>query len=189
VLAVLAQAESSFTVSQLQSMLSASDEGIRKVLRRLTGQGIVSAQMHGPVSTYELNREHVAAQPVMDLARLRTLFLERLEQALSAWVIAPEYAAVFGSAGRGKMTLTSDIDILLVRPDGYDEELWLEQVMDLTQKVTRWTGNDARPLEFAMSELDAAHEPVLEDVAREGLTVYGDPSWFRRRIRPGSSRS
>lgn len=187
VLAVLALAEASFTVGQLRRMLDVSDEGIRKVLRRLVGQGIVSTQVHGPVSTYELNREHLAAQPVIDIAQLRSTFLDRVERALSAWAIPPKYAAVFGSAGRGQMTTSSDIDILLIRPDRCDEELWDEQVLELTQQVTRWTGNDVRPLEYTVSELEVALEPVLEDVEREGLTVFGQPVWFRRRVKKGNN--
>jgi predicted nucleotidyltransferase len=183
VLAVLALAEASFTVGQLRRMLDASDEGIRKVLRRLVGQGIVSTQVHGPVSTYELNREHLAAQPIIAIAQLRSTFLDRLERAFSAWGIPPKYAAVFGSAGRGQMTTSSDIDILLIRPDRCDEELWDEQVLELTHQVARWTGNDVRPLEYTVSELEEAREPVLEDVAREGLTVFGQPAWFRRRVK------
>lgn len=183
VLAVLALAEASFTVGQLRRMLDVSDEGIRKVLRRLAGQGIVTTRVHGPVSTYELNREHLAAQFVIAIAQLSGTFLDRLEHAFSAWDIPPKYAAVFGSAGRGQMTTSSDIDILLVRPDRCDEELWDEQVLKLTQQVTRWTGNDVRPLDYTVSELEEAREPVLQDVAREGLTVFGQPAWFRRRVK------
>jgi hypothetical protein len=165
-------------------MLAASDEGLRKALRRLVGQGIVSVEVHGPVSTYRLNREHLAAQPVIDIARLRATLLLWLEEALSSWTIPPEYAAVFGSAGRGQMTSSSDIDLLLVRPDACDEDAWGEQVGDLADLVRRWTGNDTRPLQYAASELGTAHEPVLQDIVREGLTVYGQPSWFRRQLVP-----
>jgi len=189
VLAVLSLAEASFTVGELEGMLPASGPGIRRVLRRLVGQGIVSAKEHGYVTTYELNREHLAAQPIIDIARLRTRFLDKLEAALSAWAIPPKYAAVFGSAARGQMTVSSDIDILLIRPDGCDEDLWDEQVLELTQRVARWTGNDARTLQYTASELDAAHEPVLEDALREGLTVCGQSDWFRRRVKIGMSRS
>jgi predicted nucleotidyltransferase len=188
VLAVLALADSEFTVGQLKRMLPASGEGIRKVLRRLAGQGIVSVAVHGPVSSYRLNRTHLAAQPIIDLAQLRARFFDKLGHEVTEWSVAPMYAAVFGSAARGALTVSSDIDLLLVRPDGSDEDVWDEQVLELAQTVTQWTGNDVRSLEYTVSELSAARGPVLEDVAREGLTVHGDPSWFRRQVKAARSQ-
>lgn len=183
VLQALALADESFTVAQLNRMLAMSDEGIRKVLRRLVAQGVVTRKSHGSISTFRLNREHLAAEAILSVATLGTRFRDRLEAELGSWRIPPVYAAVFGSASRGKMTVSSDIDILLVRPDSHDEDAWQQQVVDLSLKVTRWTGNEARPLEYSVDELAGEPEPVLADVVRDGLTVYGDPAWFRRQLK------
>lgn len=183
ILAVLALADTSFTAGQLHRMLAASDEGIRKVLRRLSAQGIVTGEKHGPVSTYRLNREHLAAGAVVALAGLRGAFLDRLELALGDWAIPPTYAAVFGSAGRGEMTIDSDIDLLLIRPDSVGEEQWAGQLLDLAASVSRWTGNDTRTLEFSVSEVRSTPEPVLVDVVAEGITVFGKPAWLRQNLR------
>jgi predicted nucleotidyltransferase len=184
VLQVLALADESFTVGQLHRILTtSSDEGIRKVLRRLVAQGIVLRKPHGSLSTYRLNRDHLAAGAILAIAAVAAEFRRRLEGELESWPIQPVYAAVFGSAGRGKMTISSDIDILLVRQDSCDEDAWQQQVLDLTRTVTQWTGNEARPLEYTVAELSAGPEPVLADVVRDGLTLHGDPSWFRRQLK------
>jgi predicted nucleotidyltransferase len=189
VLTALAAAEGPFTTGQMTRVLGeGSEEGIRKVLRRLTAQGIVSAERIGPAFAYRLNRDHLAAGPILALAGLRGTFLTRLEQLLASWAPPPAYAAVFGSAGRGTMRPDSDIDLLLVRSDRPDD-VWDIRLDDLVSTVTAWTGNDLRPLVYTLTELDAARgEPVLLDILDSGITVAGDRSWFQRRMHPRKAK-
>lgn len=188
VLAVLAQHETTFTTGQLHRVLGRySEDGIRKVLVRLAGQGIVLADRVGNAYAYQLNRDHLAADSIIALAHARTALLERLEAQLAAWCPMPVYAAVFGSAARGDTTPSSDIDILVIRPDDVDEDAWEEQVTALAAQVTRWTGNDARPLQFAESEV-GDNEPVLRDVLHDGLTVACSRAWLVTAIRAGAAR-
>lgn len=185
VLAVLAQHEVSFTTGQLHRVLSRySQEGIRKVLIRLTRQGVVYAERVGNSYSYRLNGEHLAARPIIELAHIPRTLLQRLEDRLSAWAFKPTYAAVFGSAARGTMTEDSDLDILLVLDDDTPIDEWEQQVAELAADVSRWTGNDTRPLEYTVSELSAARdEPVLRAVLAEGLTVAGSRAWLNRQLR------
>jgi predicted nucleotidyltransferase len=186
VLALLAQHEVSFTTGQLHRVLARySEAGIRKVLMRLTRQGIVRSERVGNAFSYRLNRDHLAAGPIIDLAQLLRTLLDKLEKRLESWgEYQPVYAAVFGSAVHGTMTADSDLDILLVRADDTPLDVWEEQVHALAGEVTSWTGNDARPFEYTVSELNAARsEPVLRDVLAEGLTVAGSRDWLNRQLR------
>lgn len=195
VLVVLATADATFTISQIQRILTtASGEGIRKVLTRLTEQGVVLHGQVGRTNTYRLNAEHVAAEPIMALSRLAATFLGRVETYLEGWGEELKYAAVFGSAATGRMTLGSDIDLFLVRAsdsesggDHKDAEIWDRQVTELARKITAWTGNDGRIVEYTEDELRAAAfagEPLLHDVAAQGLTVAGTRSWLNKQLRP-----
>lgn len=195
VLGVLATSEVTFTITQIQRVLTtASGEGIRKVLTRLTAQGVVLHDQVGRTNTYRLNTEHLAAEPILALSRLTATFLNRLEAHLGGWGKALKYAAVFGSAATGRMTLGSDIDLFLVRasdpkPLGRQEdpEIWEQQVSELARSVTAWTGNDGRVVEYTEDELRtaaAAGEPLLSEVARQGLTVAGTRAWLNRQLRP-----
>lgn len=185
VLAVLARHDTPFTTGGLHRLLgSHSEEGIRKVLHRLTRQGIVDAQRAGPAYLYRFNRDHLAAPAVAELANLAAAFLVRLERRLADWQAPPVYAAVFGSAATGAMTPQSDLDLLLVHADDVPRDVWDEQVGALLADITRWTGNDAQLLEFAAGRLAGARdEPVLGDVLEHGLTVAGDRGWFGRTVR------
>jgi predicted nucleotidyltransferase len=185
VLAALAQQETAFTTGQLHRILGQhSLEGIRKVLLRLTRQGIVHSEQVGNAHSYRLNRQHLAAGPIIELSRLLSVLLERLEQRLSTWDFPPAYAAVFGSAARGTMNEDSDLDLLLIRFDDTPSETWDEQVGSLVAEVSIWTGNDTRPLEYTVTELDAARdETVLRDVLRDGLTIAGRRAWLNQHLR------
>jgi hypothetical protein len=185
VLTALARHEGAFTAGQLHRVLSHySEEGIRKVLQRLTRQGVVHSERVGHAHSYRLNRQHLAAGPIIELARIPHTLLQRLQDRLESWSCPPIYAAVFGSAARGTMRADSDIDLLLVRPDDTPMDTWEEQVGDLVADVSSWTGNDARPLEYTVTELAAARgERVLHDVLTEGLTVAGHRAWLNKYLR------
>ncbi|KAF0967285.1 MULTISPECIES: nucleotidyltransferase domain-containing protein [Gordonia] len=188
VLAVLASADVTFTISQVQRILgTASGEGIRKVLNRLSAQGVVLHDEVGRTHTYRLNTEHLAAQPIMALSRLNSTFLHRLEQHLTEWEGSLRYAAVFGSAATGRMRLDSDIDVFLVRATDSEDDGWDQRVTELARLVTAWTGNDGRIIEYTEDELRAAvaaGEPLLDDVSKQGLTVAGTRAWFTAQLRP-----
>lgn len=112
-----------------------------------------------------------------------TAFLSKLESRLDSWDPRPVYAAVFGSAAYGGMRTGSDIDLLLVRPDGVDDDVWDDQAQTLTAEMTRWTGNDTRAIVLDENDVGPG-EPVLQDVLAHGLTVGGSRAWLVKRTRP-----
>jgi predicted transcriptional regulator len=188
VLAVLALHDVPFTPGQLHRILpSSSTEGIRKVLRRLAKQGVVRFDRIGNAFAYRFNRDHLAAEHIVGLARLQETLLKRIEDRLASWTCPPVYAAVFGSTARGSATTDSDVDLLLVRPKGADGDAWEAQVNELAADVTGWTGNDTRPLEFTLNELTTRgrDEPVLLAVLNEGLTVAGTRAWLSKQLGKG----
>jgi predicted nucleotidyltransferase len=103
---------------------------------------------------------------------------------LETWEVRPVYAAVFGSPARGSMTTDSDLDLLLVRPNDVPDEMWAAQVDRLIEEVSRWIGNDVRPLQFTEADLASGREdPILRDVLSEGLTVAGSRVWLSQQLR------
>ena len=83
VLAVLAVHGVTFTTGQVHRILTQhSEEGIRKVLRRLTSQGIVLSERIGNAFAYRFNHDHLAAQYIVGLARIQETFLANLEELL-----------------------------------------------------------------------------------------------------------
>jgi predicted nucleotidyltransferase len=190
VLAVLATHDATFTTGQIHRILNRfSEEGIRKVLTRLARQGVVRAERVGNTYAYRLNTAHLAAEPIVALAKVFNRFLARLDDQLKAWDHPAAYAAIFGSAARGTMTADSDVDLFLVRHDDTPLSEWELQVGELAAAITAWTGNDARVVEYTEADLRAARtEPMVRDVLERGLTVAGSRPWLLKQLAPARKK-
>jgi predicted nucleotidyltransferase len=186
VLFALASTSRPFTAGELHRLIGEySHTGIRKVLHRLEREGIVTSRNVGNAIEYSFNVDHIAAPAIVALSKARFTYFDRLREAFAQWDPAPVYVAMFGSAARGDMTSASDIDLFVVRPDDLDdgaEERWNENLHDLQQNASRWTGNDVRALEMSESEVveKLHHEPVLEAIRHDGVVLYGSSGFWRR---------
>jgi predicted nucleotidyltransferase len=179
VLRVVGGADRAFTGSEIQRVAGVgSRQGIRLVLIRLVDQGIVDVERAGRSFLYRLNRDHLAAHHIVALATLRTELLQRLRAEFAEWLTTPPVAAtLFGSAARGDARETSDIDLLVIRADRVDPDdaVWRDRIMTLEQRTSRWTGNDARVLEYSERDFIALRhlEPVLMEAADGGILLFG----------------
>jgi predicted nucleotidyltransferase len=185
VLMVLARAERAFSGRHIHQLVgNASEEGVRRVLKRLERQGVVTGESAGAARLFKLNRAHLAAPHIEALSSLRESLVERLRTALSAWAVPPAYAAMFGSFARGQGGTDSDLDLFVVRPGTIDMEdpRWRRQIDALTVDATAWTGNDARMLEYGEGELRIAmgRDDVLRDIRREAIELAGSATVLRR---------
>lgn len=180
VLLVLAAAEEGLSGRQVHKLAgSGSVAGVRLVLQRLATTGLVHAEDVGNSLLYRLNRKHLLAPIVEQLANLRTTLLARLTDELLTWSIAPVHASVYGAIARGDGDLDSDVDLLLIRPDECDLEdvRWTAQVDRLMQSVVDLTGNAAHVFELSQSEL-AGHlstDAILNDWAQPSIRLAGVP--------------
>lgn len=162
-----------------------SEHGMRKVLDRLAGEGVVLRRSAGQANLYKLNRDHLAAAAIETLAGLRQELLRRMRAVVDAWDVAPQVVVLFGSAARGEARRESDIDLLVVRRDAVDPEdpAWRAQLTGLTEAITAWTGNDTRLLEYGRAEYAeaaAGGDSVLADVLRDGIEIAGSLRSLRR---------
>lgn len=183
VLSVLAGAEDEFSGRRIQRMLGyGSEPGVRKAADRLVREGIVEKRHAGRANLYSLNRAHVAAPHIEGLASLRAQLIKRLHGLVAGWASPPVSALLFGSVARGEAAPESDLDVLVVRPAGIDEDEreWREQLLGLERDATAWTGNQARVIEYDVAELtDSAVRSLVEEALRDGVGLYGS----RRQLR------
>jgi predicted nucleotidyltransferase len=128
-----------------------SHSGVLDALNRLTEHGLVNRVELNRAYLFTLNREHLAAPAVDLLMEMRVELLRRIGGALDSWEIGPVHVSMFGSAARGDGGITSDIDLLVIRPREVedDDTTWREQLADLKDQIQRWTGNYAQIVELA----------------------------------------
>jgi predicted nucleotidyltransferase len=149
--------------------------GIRKVLLRLVETGIVNWVPGG----YILNREHIAAPAIEQLARLHGELADRIRATLVEWEGQVLLAGMFGSAARRDGDERSDIDLLLV-----SDSPGLEELTDsLAERILRWTGNEAQVIGKSMADIQRLRrtgEPILQEWQRDLLVLEGDRRVLKR---------
>ncbi len=131
VLSVLAGTTRPLGGREVARLAGVSQNGAWGALRRLVSQGVVIEQPAGGRSLlYTLNRDHIAAEPIIAMTRLRSILIERLKEHLAGWEVQPIHASIFGSAARGDGDTESDIDILVIRPRDVeeDDDRWRSQI-------------------------------------------------------------
>lgn len=179
VLVVLAGTTKPLTGRQVHRLAgNGSQQGVGKVLLRLEETGLVRTTDAGTSRLHLLNRDHVACEAVLALVDLRGKLFDWIRRAISAWTVQPLAASVFGSAARGDGDVTSDIDILLVRPSSVEESdpIWSRALFDLGQSIFAWSGNRASTLQATveqLAEMIERQEPIVASLRRDELRLLG----------------
>jgi len=193
VLEVLAGTTAPLSTSEVHRLCGdGSYAGVRLVLLRLAEQGVAIADARRSATYFVASREHLAWPAIEILTGLRSALLDGLRDRIAAWAVPPIHASLFGSAARADGDAASDIDILLVRADGLseaDEATWETQIADLREWVRAATGNRCGPFSITLSRLDehlAAHDPLVEEWRRDGITLAGDDIVTLCRARRGA---
>ncbi len=155
-----------------------SKTGVQHVLEHLVDQGIVERLPAGNAQLYSLNRDHLLAGAVEQMANAHAELIRRLRDTIGSWETPAVHASLFGSAARGDGDIHSDIDLLIVRPANLDPESepWRAQVDALAEDVRRWTGNNAGIVEISKADLPRLAEeqpPVLAELRRDAVEIAG----------------
>lgn len=189
ILVVLARTEQYLTVAEIHQLIpeDGSIQGIRKALTRLAQQGTVLERFTGRSAGYALNRQHLLAQSILNIANIKSTLIDRVSQEIFEWEVQPFTAQLFGSAARGDMSNNSDIDLLIVMPLNTDRDTATTLIDKLANQVHMWTGNDVRPLLYFEHEVASAS--IFDSILREGINVVGDPAWLRRQLRAQTGTS
>ena len=183
-LQALARLEQPVTRRRLAAAAGVAPGNASAVIEELIQVGLVSETVAGRSSMVLLNRDHLAAGPVLALAGLRGELIRRLRERLSAW---PELngAWLFGSVARGDADSDSDVDLLIVADDLQSPGLH-ERLSRLQADVRSWTGNDLQLVEHSPSswrKLVRAKNPLVEQIRLDGIALAGDASTLLERHR------
>lgn len=189
ILAVLAGTTRPLGGREIGRLAGVPSSSTWRALRSLVEEGVVlEDEAGGNTIVYRLNREHLAADAVITLTRLRSLLVERIAEHLRGWEIQPVLATLFGSAARGDGSTASDIDLLVVRPKEIAEhdDRWGAQLGVLAEVIESWTGNRAGIADISEREIPRLRRerpPIVEGLEADGIALVGeDPrSFFRRR--------
>jgi DNA-binding MarR family transcriptional regulator len=180
VLRVLARApDARFTMRQLAGLAGVSHNAAQTVVRRLAEHGLVLTAPAGRAVMCSYNRAHLAADALTVLVTLRARLLQVLAEEVAAWPVAPVHVSLYGSAARGDGTTSSDLDLLVVRPDPLDasvEDAWEDQLAASGGRLRQSTGNPVNYLDItpaALSETVRAGEPIVANWRNDAVHLFG----------------
>lgn len=180
VLTVLARTTRPLTGRQIASLVeaSASQSGVSRVLRELGARGIVHHQPAGSAHLYTLNREHLAAPAIVELASLRQRLVDRIAEQAGRWELPAEAVWLFGSTVREQDGPGSDVDVVVLRAPAVDEDdpAWEDQLSRLTEGVHAWTGSPADLVEHdraSLGVLVTSGDRFVDELRRDAVTVTG----------------
>jgi predicted transcriptional regulator len=181
VLVVLAGSSVPRTGRELARLSGRSNTGVQHVLDRLVTHGLVERTEAGRAFLYLLNRDHLLAPAVEEMAEVRVALVGKLREAMAGWETPAVHASLFGSTARGDGSLASDIDLFIVRPADIDldDPGWRAQIDGLAEHVRRWTGNHAGIAEISEKELPQLRRdrpPVLDEVSADAIDLAGQPA-------------
>lgn len=123
-----------------------------------------------------LNRQHLAADAIIALVTLRRQIISAVQEELATWTTRPVHASLFGSAARGDGGPTSDLDVLVIRPDEADDELWSEQLYVSGVRLRAATGNAVSWFDLPGDGLATAvsrDEPLLRSWKADHVQLCG----------------
>jgi len=147
-LTTLVQLEAPVTVRALARHAEVAPQTALSVVNDLADAGLVFMQRAGQAQLVTLNRSHVLAEPLIELARTRARLIEMLRSELAGWA-GLAGAWLFGSAARGGGDRESDLDILLVASTTPEAAAWGDATGRLVNQVQSWTGNQAQLVEHS----------------------------------------
>lgn len=180
VLRTLEQRDVPLSGRAIARIASLSQSTAQRALGRLRESGLVLADPAPPSLLYRINRDHVAIPSLLTLLHLDDEVRRRMTEHVSRWRTRPAAVVVYASAARGTASGSSDLDVLVVRPNGIapDEAPWQDQVADLAAQAQGWTGRSASIVELSVHE--AVHgmverEPFLVEADRDGWLIAGQP--------------
>ena len=179
VLRVLAGTDQSLGVREVARLAGVSPNRASQVLSDLADHGLVVVKDRGAGRLCRLNREHLAAEPLLALVGLRPRLLDMLRSEVAAWPRRPVHISLFGSAARGDGTTASDLDLLVVRANRASDDLddeWDQQLYDSGERILAATGNRAAWLVTTMTDLQRAvklGEPIVDEWRRDGIHLAG----------------
>lgn len=173
VLGTLAQLETPVTVRSLAGFADVSPQAALTCVNELRAAGIVHAERAGRALLVALNRQHLAAEPVLLLATLRSRLVDRLRLELAGW---PRLTAawLFGSVARGDGGSESDVDVLLVADCEPDDPEWSAATGTLRESIRGWTGNEAELVEHtqtSLARLVAENNPLIDGLRSDGIPL------------------
>jgi predicted nucleotidyltransferase len=185
-----------FYTRELSKLAGASTWVVSREFSGLVKEGIVKQKVQGREKYYALDLSSSKTRALCQLfesERRERLYkknrrlawaLEELTKRFLDYIPQVQCVILFGSAARGEMTKTSDVDLLAIVPNMPQESL--NQLMKDVDKMTREVAGvypvNLAAITMTMHDYEAAlreKKRIAEDVLRDGIILFGVDRYLR----------
>ncbi len=178
ILAVMLRTSGELNLRTVARLAGVSIAQASRVLPGLVDLGMIERREVPPSSLFRLVPEHVATQVLLDLSNVRGRTLVEMGRAAGKIRPVPVSVVAYGSFARGDGDFGSDIDVIIIRSAGVDEddEQWLRTTDRWRATVGRMSGNVVEVLEADAADIEtklAGKSSLWRDVRRDGIVVFG----------------
>lgn len=146
-----------------------------RVLAHLVALGLVERRDVPPVALYSIASDSAAGRLLDNMCNLRAEVFAEMASAAEKMKPRPIEVVVFGSVARGESDAQSDIDVLLVAPEGVlDTDQWTASVIDWTEHLSRFAGSSLEILEIDELEWQgrSLDRELWWQINRDGIVVF-----------------
>lgn len=176
ILGALARTTAELNLRTVARVAGVSPAQASRVLPHLVEMGVVERREVPPSALFRLNGEHMLGEWLRQLADARSVALDRMGVEAQRWSPPPVSIIVFGSLARGEATVTSDIDVVAVRPPAISDDEWYDPLEVWEDAVRGFTGNEVAVISVDME--DAARSlrgrsSLWREITRDGVVVFG----------------
>jgi predicted nucleotidyltransferase len=170
---LLGHPDEAYYLRQIVRQTGTAVGAVQRELELLTAAGLVRRSVQGRQVYFQANREAPIFPELRGLFAKTTGLIDLLREALAPLGDRTVVAFVFGSAARGELRSTSDIDLLVVGDASF------EDVVRALASAQERLGRDVNPTVYPSDEFRAklaAHHHFLTGVLREPrlFVVGGD---------------
>ena len=143
------------STAEIGRLAGVSGPQTSRVLAQLVELGIVERREVPPAVIYRAVEGNVVIGLLQKLCDVRNAVLAHASATLVSITPAPSRLSIYGSVATGQAGMDSDIDVLIVRPDGADDDdRWVETLSIWRRGLETFAGMRVSMLE--MSEADWA---------------------------------
>jgi len=190
------QYEKWFYTRELAKLAKVSTWTVSREFSKLVKRGIIREKREGRERFYRLDISKPQTRALCTLfetERRDRLYngnrqlawaLEELAKRTFDSLPQVQCLVLFGSAARGEMVKTSDVDILAVAPTVHQEAFnrLMKSVDSLAGEVRGTYGLPLSPVTMSMRDWETAvrqKKRIAQDVMREGIVLFGEDRYYR----------
>lgn len=190
------QYEKWFYTRELAKLASVSTWVVSREFSKLVKQGIIKEKKEGRERYFRLDistPQTRALSHLFEIERRERLYktnrrlawaLEELAKRMFDFLPQVQCLLLFGSAARGEMTRTSDVDILVLIPN-VSQEMFnqlMKEVDKIARDVTAVYPLNLAPITITMRDFETAvreKKRIAQDVLRDGIVLLGEDRYLR----------